>query len=70
MFLLNFVPVHVRTLEDKLKQQRFYQNSPKDVLLNSGVEIELEIPYAPNRDPQDNPEQVELGEVLQYRPLE
>ncbi|GFV04555.1 uncharacterized protein TNCV_148301, partial [Trichonephila clavipes] len=31
------------------------QDSPKDVLSNSGLEIELAIPFVPNRDPPDTP---------------
>ncbi|GFX84948.1 uncharacterized protein TNCV_4997791 [Trichonephila clavipes] len=37
------------------------QDSPKDVLSDSGLEIELDIPFVPNRDPQillNNPSSV------------
>ncbi|GFU95155.1 hypothetical protein TNCV_4139391 [Trichonephila clavipes] len=46
------------------------QDSPKDVLSDSGLEIELAIPFVPNRDPPDTPQQSELGEVLHYHPSE
>ncbi|GBM58797.1 hypothetical protein AVEN_44466-1 [Araneus ventricosus] len=53
-----------------LKQQLVCQDSPKDVLSDSGLEIELAIEFAPNRDPQDSPQQPQLGEVVHYHPLE
>ncbi|GFX64833.1 uncharacterized protein TNCV_4193281 [Trichonephila clavipes] len=43
---------------------------PKDVLLDSGLEIELAIPFVPNRDPPDTPQQSELGVVVHYHPTE
>ncbi|GFU77184.1 uncharacterized protein TNCV_5109011, partial [Trichonephila clavipes] len=46
------------------------QDSPKDVLSDSGHEIELAIPFVPNRDPPDTPQQSELGEVVHYHPSE
>ncbi|GFU09998.1 uncharacterized protein TNCV_1797021 [Trichonephila clavipes] len=46
------------------------QDSPKDVLSDSGLEIELAIPFVPNRDPPDTPQQSELGEVVHYHPSE
>ncbi|GFV96878.1 uncharacterized protein TNCV_4350911 [Trichonephila clavipes] len=55
---------HVTTLEEDLKQQPLCQDSPKDVLSNSGLEIKLAIPFVPNRDPPDTPQQSELGEVV------
>ncbi|GFT04630.1 hypothetical protein TNCV_333961 [Trichonephila clavipes] len=33
-------------------------------------EIELVIPFVPNRDPPDTPQQSELGEVVHYHPSE
>ncbi|GFV13511.1 hypothetical protein TNCV_2023701 [Trichonephila clavipes] len=36
---------------EDLKQQPLCQDSPKDVLSDSGLEIELAIPFVPNRDP-------------------
>ncbi|GFV39846.1 hypothetical protein TNCV_4144831 [Trichonephila clavipes] len=33
-------------------------------------EIELAIPFVPNRDPPDTPQQSELGEVVHYHPSE
>ncbi|GFV74414.1 uncharacterized protein TNCV_5128561 [Trichonephila clavipes] len=61
---------HVTTLEEDLKQQPLCQVSPKDVLSDSGLEIELAIPFVPNRDPPDTPQQSELGEVVHYHPSE
>ncbi|GBM33996.1 hypothetical protein AVEN_166429-1 [Araneus ventricosus] len=67
---VSLVPVHLTTLEEDLKQQLVCQDSPKDVLSDSGLEIELAIPFAPNRVPQDSPQQPQLGEVMHYHPLE
>ncbi|GFT67453.1 uncharacterized protein TNCV_2360661 [Trichonephila clavipes] len=61
---------HVTTLEEDLKQQPLCQDSPKDVLSDSGLEIKLAIPFVPNRDPPDTPQQSELGEVVHYHPSE
>ncbi|GFW01018.1 uncharacterized protein TNCV_1762561 [Trichonephila clavipes] len=61
---------HVTTLEENLKQQPLCQDSPKDVLSDSGLEIKLAIPFVPNRDPPDTPQQSELGEVVHYHPSE
>ncbi|GFV56033.1 uncharacterized protein TNCV_2266191 [Trichonephila clavipes] len=46
-------------LEEDLKQQPLCQDSPKDVTLISdlGLEMELAIPFVPNRDPPDTPQQ-------------
>ncbi|GFY18768.1 uncharacterized protein TNCV_2399881 [Trichonephila clavipes] len=44
--------------------------SLKDVLSDSGLEVELAIPFVPNRDPPDTPQQSELGEVVHYHPSE
>ncbi|GFV76656.1 uncharacterized protein TNCV_4728761 [Trichonephila clavipes] len=46
------------------------QDSPKDVLSDSGLEIELAIPFVPNRDHPDTLQQSELGEVVHYHPSE
>ncbi|GFT74504.1 nephrin [Trichonephila clavipes] len=59
---VSLVSAHVTTLEEDLKQQPLFQDSPKDVLSDSGLEIELAIPFVPNRDPPDTPQQSELGE--------
>ncbi|GFU74446.1 uncharacterized protein TNCV_2144111 [Trichonephila clavipes] len=61
---------HVTTLEENLRQQPLCQDSTKDVLSDSGLEIELAIPFVPNRDPPDTPQQSELGEVVHYHPSE
>ncbi|GFV22398.1 uncharacterized protein TNCV_4380961 [Trichonephila clavipes] len=53
---------HVTTLEEDLKQQPLCQDCPKNVLSDSGLEIELAIPFVQNRDPPDTPQQSELGE--------
>ncbi|GFU74196.1 uncharacterized protein TNCV_2658931, partial [Trichonephila clavipes] len=50
---------YVTTLEEDLKQQPLCQDSPKDVLSDSGLEIRLAIPFVPNRDPPDTPQQSE-----------
>ncbi|GFV97786.1 uncharacterized protein TNCV_3076201 [Trichonephila clavipes] len=63
-------PSHVTTLEEDLKHQPICQDSPKDVLSDSGLEIELAIPFVPNRDPPDTPQQSELGEFVHYHPSE
>ncbi|GFT77838.1 uncharacterized protein TNCV_2968811 [Trichonephila clavipes] len=58
---VSLVSAHVTTLEEDLKQQPLCQDSPKDILLDSGLEIELAIPFVPNRDPQillNNPSSV------------
>ncbi|GFV58332.1 hypothetical protein TNCV_3743711 [Trichonephila clavipes] len=63
--LCDIVRSHVTTFEEDLKQQPLCQDSPKDVLSDSGLEIELaSIPFVPNRDPPDTPQQSELGEVI------
>ncbi|GFT55079.1 transposable element Tc1 transposase [Trichonephila clavipes] len=60
---VSLVSAHVTTLEEDLKQQPLCQDSLKDVLSDSGLtEIELAIPFVPNRDPPDTPQQSELGE--------
>ncbi|GFU77845.1 uncharacterized protein TNCV_1138531 [Trichonephila clavipes] len=61
---VSLVSAHVTTLEEDLKQQPLCQDSPKDVLSDSGLEIELAIPFVPNRDSPDTPQQSELGEVV------
>ncbi|GFX55263.1 uncharacterized protein TNCV_3968171 [Trichonephila clavipes] len=67
---VSLVSAHVTTLEEDLKQQPLCQDNPKDVLLDSGLEIELAITFVPNRDPPDSPQQSELGEVVHYHPSE
>ncbi|GFS49516.1 uncharacterized protein TNCV_2968191 [Trichonephila clavipes] len=67
---VSLVSAHVTTLEEDLKQQPLCQGSPKDVLSDSGLEIELAIPFVPNRDLPDTPQQSELGEVVHYHPSE
>ncbi|XP_054720815.1 uncharacterized protein LOC129230441 [Uloborus diversus] len=59
---LSLLPAHLTTLEDYLKHQPVCQDSLKDVLSDSGYEIELAIPFVPNCGPQDTPQQLELGE--------
>ncbi|GFU54303.1 uncharacterized protein TNCV_576791 [Trichonephila clavipes] len=67
---VSLVSAHVTTLEEDLKQQPLCQDRPKDVLSDSGLEIELAIPFVPNRHPSDTPQQSELGEVVHYHPSE
>ncbi|GFS98104.1 uncharacterized protein TNCV_3849811 [Trichonephila clavipes] len=61
---VSLVSAHVTTLEEDLKQQPLCQDCPKDVLSDSGLEIELAIPFVPNRD---TPQQ---SEVVHYHPSE
>ncbi|GBN42269.1 hypothetical protein AVEN_59532-1 [Araneus ventricosus] len=42
---VSLVSVHLTTLEEDLKQQLVCQDSPKDVLSDSGLEIEMAIPF-------------------------
>ncbi|GFT60863.1 uncharacterized protein TNCV_3615921 [Trichonephila clavipes] len=67
---VSLVSPHVTTLEEDLKQQPLCQDSPKDVLSDSGLEVELAITFVPNRDPPDTPQQSELGDVVHYHPSE
>ncbi|GBN83926.1 hypothetical protein AVEN_86618-1 [Araneus ventricosus] len=67
---VSLVPVHLTTLEEDLKQQLVCHDSPKYVLSDSDMEIELGIPFTSNRDPRDSPQQSQLDEVVHYHPLE
>ncbi|GFU45508.1 uncharacterized protein TNCV_3626011 [Trichonephila clavipes] len=60
---VNFVIAHVTTLEEILKQQPVCQDSTKDVLYDSSLEIELAILFSPNYDPQymSSPQQPQLA---------
>ncbi|GFX59005.1 hypothetical protein TNCV_3814391 [Trichonephila clavipes] len=40
----------------------------KDALLDLSLEIGLAIPAAPKQDPQDIPQQLQLGEFMHYHP--
>ncbi|GFT97569.1 uncharacterized protein TNCV_1034101 [Trichonephila clavipes] len=64
------VPDLLKTLEEDLKKQPIYQDSPKDSLSDLSLEIELSIPFAPNHDSQDIPQRLQLGEVVHYHPSE
>ena len=64
---LVLVPAHATILEN-LKQPLVCQGSPKHVLSDLGLEIELSIPFAPNIDYQDNPQPAQLGDVGHYHP--
>ncbi|GFU77516.1 uncharacterized protein TNCV_3498891 [Trichonephila clavipes] len=66
----SFVPALLKTLEEDLKLQPVYQDSPKDALSDLSLEIKLAIPIAPNQGPQDIPQQLQLGEVVHYQPSE
>lgn len=50
---ISLVTVHLTTLEENLKQQLVFQDNPKDILTDSGLDSELVIPLAPNCDPLD-----------------
>ncbi|GFW79051.1 uncharacterized protein TNCV_214831 [Trichonephila clavipes] len=67
---VNIVLAHVTTLKKDLKLQPDCQDSPKDVLLYSGLETEPAIPFPPNRDPQYSPQKSQLGKVEYYHPIE
>ncbi|GFV09918.1 uncharacterized protein TNCV_2318481 [Trichonephila clavipes] len=66
----SFVLALLNTLEEDLKQQPVYQDSSKDTLLDLSLVIELVIPFSPNQDPQDIPQQLYLSEVVHYHPSE
>ncbi|GFV64274.1 uncharacterized protein TNCV_1150871 [Trichonephila clavipes] len=65
---ISFVPSVLKTLEEDLKQQPVYQDSPKDALSDFSQEIKLAISFAPNQDLQDIPEQLQLGKIVHYTP--
>ncbi|GFT50495.1 uncharacterized protein TNCV_551151 [Trichonephila clavipes] len=50
---ISFVLALLKTLEEELNQQPINQDSPKDVISELSLEIELIIPFAPNQTPQD-----------------
>ncbi|GFW86981.1 uncharacterized protein TNCV_1383971 [Trichonephila clavipes] len=58
------VSTHATNLEENIKQQPVWKDSTKDVPSDSDLEIELVIPFAPNQDPQDISQQLQLGEVM------
>ncbi|GFV03722.1 hypothetical protein TNCV_1876701 [Trichonephila clavipes] len=64
------VQAFLKTLKEDLKQQPVYQDSSKDSLLDLSLEIELAILFAPNQDPQDISQQLQLGEVVHYHSSE
>lgn len=45
---------YLRTLDEDLKQKRSCQDFPKHVISDRGTEIELDIPFAVNLEPQNN----------------
>ncbi|GFU01524.1 hypothetical protein TNCV_654821 [Trichonephila clavipes] len=65
-----FTDESIFALESDDKRMKIWRKQPKDVLSDSGLEIELAIPFVPNRDPPDTPQQSELGEVVHYHPSE
>ncbi|GFW70723.1 transposable element Tcb1 transposase [Trichonephila clavipes] len=67
---VSFVPTLLMTLEEDLKQQPVYQDSPKASLLDLSLEIEQAIRFAPNQDLQDILQQLQLSEVVNYPPSE
>ncbi|GFT43426.1 uncharacterized protein TNCV_814811 [Trichonephila clavipes] len=60
----------LKILEEDLKPQPTYQNSAKDALSDLSQEIELAIPLSPNKDPQNIPQQFQLGEFVHFHPSE
>ncbi|GFV44401.1 uncharacterized protein TNCV_4935851 [Trichonephila clavipes] len=67
---VSFVLAFLKILEEDLKQQPVYQDSPKDYLSGLSLEIDLAIQFAPNQDLQDIPQQLQLDEVVHYHPSE
>ncbi|GFX30633.1 uncharacterized protein TNCV_4861571 [Trichonephila clavipes] len=67
---VSFVPALLKILEEDLKQQPVYQDSPKGALSDLSLEIELVIPFSPNQDTQDIPQQLQLGDFMHYHPSE
>ncbi|GFW28445.1 uncharacterized protein TNCV_4641101 [Trichonephila clavipes] len=67
---VSFVPALLKTEQEDLRQHPVYQDSPKDTQSDLSLDIELVIPFAPNQDPQDIPQQFQLGEVVHYPPSE
>ncbi|GFV28828.1 uncharacterized protein TNCV_2443511 [Trichonephila clavipes] len=67
---VSLVLAHVTTLEEGLKRNKNLsaKDIPKDVLSDSGLEIELAIPFVPNRDPPDTPQQSSSVRVVHYHP--
>ncbi|GFS82402.1 hypothetical protein TNCV_1212861 [Trichonephila clavipes] len=57
---------HIRTLESNLKPRCVYQGSLKYALSDSQLEIKLAIPFVPHYDPEDNPQQGQLGDFAHY----
>ncbi|GFW47741.1 MIF4G domain-containing protein [Trichonephila clavipes] len=53
---VSLVLAQVTTLEKDLKQQPVRQISHKDIPSDLGLKIEMAIPFAPNRGPQDSPQ--------------
>ena len=62
------VPAHATVLEEDMKQPFVCKGSPKHILSDRGLKIELAIPFAPNLDSKDNPQQTQLSEVEHYHP--
>ncbi|GFU45734.1 uncharacterized protein TNCV_5036641, partial [Trichonephila clavipes] len=67
---VSLVSAHVTTLEEDLKQQPLCQDSPKDVLSDSGLRSSWPFHSFQTRDPPDTPQQSQLGEVVHYHPSE
>ncbi|KFM77194.1 PiggyBac transposable element-derived protein 3, partial [Stegodyphus mimosarum] len=64
------VQTYLTTLEKDLKPKLVSQGNHKDALSNSGLGIELAIPFAPYRDTQDILQQPEVGAVAHCQPSE
>ncbi|GFW41006.1 uncharacterized protein TNCV_414151 [Trichonephila clavipes] len=67
---VSFFPALLKTLDDNLKQQPVYHDSPKGALSDLCLEIKLAIPFTSNQDPQGIPKKLQLGEILHYHPSE
>ncbi|GFX75958.1 hypothetical protein TNCV_2239291 [Trichonephila clavipes] len=67
---VSFVSDLLKALKEDLKHQPVYQDSHKDASSSLSLKIELAIPFTPNQDPQDIPQQLQRGEVVHYHPSE
>ena len=65
---MNNVSIYEAILEEDLKQQPVSQSSPKYILMDSRLKIELMIPFASNRDLQESPQQPQLGDIVHCYP--
>ncbi|GFT50929.1 hypothetical protein TNCV_1195301 [Trichonephila clavipes] len=66
--IVSLVSAHVTTLGGGFQAATLCQDSPKDVLSDSGLRLSRPFHSFQNRDPPDTPQQSELGEVVHYHP--